>query len=275
VSAIPGAPTGDEIREYLLRRLPENARARFEEAYFRDDALLDRIESEEDRLILDYVLGRLAQTDRRRFEDSLLGSSYYRDRVQSTTQLNLKLMKSSAFRKPTAPRPATAGTDERLFPARSGWVVAFALLLVLLLASLVTTLHFKRQYQAALQRAAAAEVASRRVEKPARPLVTRVLTPSPSGPSMMDLAVPPGSQLQLAIPRQSLPKDAAQIRPLLLGQDGRIIWDGGLRTATDLPSGDLLLTLPEAMPPSGISVLAVEAVETSGIRVLPLGYLNR
>ena len=80
-AAAPGSP---EIRDYLLRRMPETARTRFEEAYFRDDRLLDRIESEEDLLVADYVLGRLPDAERHLFEQSLLDTPYYRDRVETT-----------------------------------------------------------------------------------------------------------------------------------------------------------------------------------------------
>ena len=39
--------------------LPDGTRARFEEAYFTDDSLLDRIEAAEDLLVSDYVLTSL------------------------------------------------------------------------------------------------------------------------------------------------------------------------------------------------------------------------
>jgi len=71
------APGSPEIRDYLLRRMPETARTRFEEAYFRDDRLLDRIESEEDLLVADYVLGRLPDAERHLFEESLLDTPYF------------------------------------------------------------------------------------------------------------------------------------------------------------------------------------------------------
>src|SRR5262249_12936676 len=140
VSARTPKPDPGQIREYLLRRMPDSVRVRFEEAYFRDDALLDRIEAEEDVLVTDYVLGRLTETDRRRFEQSLLGMPYYQDRVRTTSQLNLRVARLK-FRPPRpreARRPAAEREADRLFPGRTGSVVAFAVLAVLLAAALVT-----------------------------------------------------------------------------------------------------------------------------------------
>ena len=37
------APGSPEIRDYLLRRMTDSLRAKFEEAYFKDDRLLDRL----------------------------------------------------------------------------------------------------------------------------------------------------------------------------------------------------------------------------------------
>ena len=92
-------PSPGEIRDYILRRLPEPRRARLEELYFRDDTLLERVEEAEDQLVSDYVLGRLSPADRKIFEDSLLGTPYYRDRIETTAQMRLRLSRHKAFLK--------------------------------------------------------------------------------------------------------------------------------------------------------------------------------
>ncbi len=108
------SPGSAEIRDYLLRRMTDTARGRFEEAYFRDDTLLDRIEAEEDALVSDYVLGHLSDGERRLFEESLLGTPYYRDRVETTSRLRLKV--GSAIALSAAPRRAPRPPTRASFP---------------------------------------------------------------------------------------------------------------------------------------------------------------
>ena len=128
-----------EIRDYLLRRMADTTRGRFEEAYFRDDTLLDRIEAEEDALVSDYVLGRLSEGEKRLFEDSLLETPYYKQRVETTSRLHLKVGLPGLF--PEAPTPPVG--DARLFPGRTGVGVAFSLLTLLLVAALLSAMRLK------------------------------------------------------------------------------------------------------------------------------------
>lgn len=93
-----GAVDRGRIRGYLLRRLGDDERQTFEESYFADDALLDRVEAEEDLLVTDYVLGRLSDEDRRRFEQALLGTPYYRERVETTTRLRRRIARDHKVR---------------------------------------------------------------------------------------------------------------------------------------------------------------------------------
>ncbi len=141
MSAAP--PTAGEIRDYLLRRLPEPRRAVLEELYFRDDDILERVEEAEDALVTDYVLGRLAPGDRSSFEESLLDSPYYRDRVETTTQIRLRLNHLDAFRK--GKRPAAS----RLLAGRTGAFLVASFLFVLFLAALVSAVRLKRDLETA------------------------------------------------------------------------------------------------------------------------------
>jgi hypothetical protein len=104
VSREPAVERG-RIREYLLRSLAESERASFEESYFADDELLDRVEAEEDLLVSDYDLGRLSDADRRRFEKALLGTPYYPERVETTTRLRLRIAATRGSTDRPAPPP--------------------------------------------------------------------------------------------------------------------------------------------------------------------------
>ncbi len=211
------APGSPEIRDYLLRRMTETARTRFEEAYFRDDRLLDRIESEEDLLVAEYVMGRLSDAERHLFEESLLDTPYYRDRVETTRSIKLRLAEERFFRKKAA---ATAGRrrspsgapDSRLFPRGTGIGVGFGLLLLLTIASLASAWFLKtalaRTRQELADRAPRAGAAARAGVVPLAQTV--VLTPA-AGNRPVDRAreAPAGGALLLVFPRATLARGAA------------------------------------------------------------------
>jgi len=192
-------PGGNEIRDYLLRRMPESARARFEEAYFRNDGLLDRIETEEDSLVSDYVLGRLPDTERRLFEDSLLDTPYYRERVETTRSIRLRLAEERFFKKKAAVAGgATApseGHDARLFPKGTGIAVGAGLLVLVSAASLASAFFLKAalsrsRRELAERTAAPAPAATAGVVPLAQ---TVVLAPPPgTGPALVRLRRPAG-----------------------------------------------------------------------------------
>jgi len=141
-------PSPAEIRDYLLRRLPDERRGQIEEAYFKNDALLDEVEAEEDQLVTEYVLGKLSESDRRRFEDSLLGAPYYKERVETTTRLQQQISRHPAFlRRERMPTSQTGLSDPRLFPGRTGFVVGFALLTILLIAATISAWMLKREVE--------------------------------------------------------------------------------------------------------------------------------
>lgn len=73
----------DEVAiQYLLGALSDQAKARFEEAYFSDDERFEELEIAEDELIDRYVRGELSQTDKDRFESTLAKSARLMERAQ-------------------------------------------------------------------------------------------------------------------------------------------------------------------------------------------------
>ena len=69
-------------REFLLGRLSEETRSRFEEGFFDDDELFEQIEIAEDELIDDYLRNELSAADRDYFERTLLRSPRIAERVK-------------------------------------------------------------------------------------------------------------------------------------------------------------------------------------------------
>lgn len=240
------------IREYLLRTLAEADRARFEESYFADDALLDRVEAEEDLLVSDYVLGRLSDADRRRFEKALMGTPYYRDRVETTTRLRRRIARDQGIRE--LGRSAVPPPGGGLFPGRTGIIVAFALLGVLLLASLLTALRLKEQLAALRAEMNSTSPPAVTVGAggvvPATPAI--VLSP-PAGEGMgarrIERAV--GSPLVLVLPRSLAPATAKKWRVALRASSGAILWDSGDQPVPTGASADFAVRLPAGVPEAG------------------------
>jgi hypothetical protein len=236
--------------------MPETARTRFEEAYFRDDRLLDRIETEEDLLVADYVLGRLPDAERHLFEESLLDTPYYRDRVETTRGIKLRLAEERFLRKKAAVAaagPASSGSDSRLFPGGTGIAVGFGLLVLLTVASLASAWFLKialaktrRELAASAPRADAAAQAG------VVPIAqTVVLTPvSGTGPAIVRVKRPRGGALLLVLPRLSMAPDAAGFEVALTGGD-RVVWDSGELPPPGTEGGEPSLRLPAGVPPAG------------------------
>lgn len=260
------APGPPEIRDYLLRRMSEAARTKFEEAYFRDDRLLDRIESEEDLLVSDYVLGRLSDSERRLFEESLLETPYYRDRVETTRGIRVRLAKGRFFRKKAAVATADPASNTRLFPGRTGTGVAFGLLVLLTIASLVSAWFLKSALVLTRK-----ELADRTPRSDAAaqagvvPLAqTVVLTPGKvTGPSIVRVQRPPGGALLLVFPRALLagPDEAFGVS---LTSGAFVVWDSGELPSKGPEDGDPSLRLPPGVPPAGAYAIRLRARRDGG-----------
>ena len=239
------------IREYLLRNLAEADRSRFEESYFADDALLDRVEAEEDLLVSDYVLGHLSDSDRHRFEQALLGTPYYRERVETTTRLRRRIARDEHVR---TLGHGSAQSASGLFPGRTGIVVAFALLFVLLLASLVTALRLKEQLtvlRAEMNAPSPAAVTTGAGGVvPSTPAVV-LQAPAGEGVGVRRVERPSGSPLVLVIPRSAAPANARTWRVALRNDAGTILWDSGDQPVASGASADLAVRLPAGVPDTG------------------------
>ena len=245
------APGSEEIRDYLLRRMTDTARGRFEAAYFRDDTLLDRIEAEEDALVSDYVLGHLSDGERRLFEESLLGTPYYRDRVETTSRLRLKVGSESLF----PPRPAAAtAADARLFPGRTGLAVAFSLLTLLLVAALVSALRLKSDLSLARLELAGkpASAAGPAARSDVVPLAQSVVLGAERafGPAIAILRRAKGGTVLLTVPRALLGAENVSFSVVLF--DGKkVAWESAVFRSKEMDEGDVSLRLPPGVPPAG------------------------
>jgi hypothetical protein len=262
------APGTTEIRDYLLRRMSDADRTSFEEAYFRDDRLLDRIESEEDLLVSDYVLGRLPDSERRLFEESLLETPYYRDRVETTRSIKLRLAEERFFRKKFAATsaPSASASDTRLFPGGTGTGVAFGLLILLTIASLASAWLLKsalaRTRRELADRAPRAEAAAQAGVVPLAQTV--VLTPGTvTGPSIARVKRPAGGAILLVFPRAFLALQGDGLG-VALTNGGRVVWDSGDLPAKGSDDGDLSLRLPPGVPPAGTYAVRLRARGTAG-----------
>jgi len=271
VSAL--APGPEEIRDYPLRRMPDVARGRFEEAYFRDDTLLDRIETEEDALISDYVLGRLDATERRLFEDALLGTPYYRDRVETTSRIKLRIGASGLFR---GSAEAPAG-DARLFPGRSGTAVAFGLLLLLLVAALLSALRLKSDLTRVRLELAArpAHAADPAAQAGVVPLAQTVLFGGErsAGPTITTLRRAAGGAILLSFPRALAGRTASNLKVALL--DGkRLAWESAAFPSKEAEEGDVSLRLPPGVPPPGSYAVLLKVPDSPEKSETLLGILE-
>lgn len=269
------SPGSGEIRDYLLRRMTDTQRGRFEEAYFRDDTLLDRIEAEEDALVSDYVLGHLTDGERRLFEESLLGTPYYRERVETTSRLRLKVGSPSLF----PPRTTASASDARLFPGRTGVAVAFSLLALLLVAALLSALRLKSDLSRArldlASRPAPASGPAAAAQAGAVPLAQSVVLGADRafGPAIASLRRATGGAILLSFPRALLGRENMPCTVVL--SDGRkVAWESAVFPSKEADEGDVALRLPPGVPPAGAySVL----LRTSGAADRPeilLGVLE-
>jgi hypothetical protein len=234
--------------------MTETQRARFEEAYFRDDRLLDRIESEEDMLVADYVLGRLPEVERHLFEESLLDTPYYRDRVETTRGIKLQLAEERFFRKKAAAAArAPGGADSRLFPRGTGVGVGMSLLALVAIASLASAWFLKaalaKSRRELVESAPRSDAAAHAGVVPLAQTV--VLSPATGlGPSVVRVRRPAGGALLLVLPRASLAPQAAAFG-VTLASGGRVTWDSGELPPKEAEDGDLSLRLPPGVPPPG------------------------
>lgn len=272
MSASP--PGSTEIRDYLLRRMTDTARGRFEEAYFRDDTLLDRIEAEEDALVSDYVLGHLSDGERRLFEESLLGTPYYRDRVETTSRLRLKVGSPGLF---PARLPTASGADARLFPGRTGVAVAFSLLMLLLVAALLSALRLKSDLSRTRLELAARSVPAvgPAAQAGAVPLAQSVVLGAERnvGPPIASLRRATGGAILLSFPRALLGPANASFS-VMLSDGKKVAWESAVFPSKEMNDGDVSLRLPPGVPPAGVYSVLVRTPGSTDRQETLLGVLE-
>lgn len=289
------APAAQEIRDYLLRRMTESGRTRFEAAYFADDALLDRVESEEDLLVSDYVLGKLTESERRRFEGSLMGTPYYQERVETTSRLKQKLSQHRAFNRRSRaemPAPSVYGrrgddrtttpaaparvVEDRLFPGRTGIVVAFSLLGLLLLASLASAIRLRNELEKAREKGPAIPTAARVSTTGVVPSADTVVfdTGLEAGPGYRSLERLDGAPLLFVFPNRLIPHGVRNWGVSLLDEQGQPVWSSGRHTREAGSGSDLAVRLPPGVPPNGRVTVLLKAESDGGTTNLFCGVLE-
>ncbi|MBL8113304.1 MAG: hypothetical protein JNK60_10495 [Acidobacteria bacterium] len=237
------APTPEEIRDYLLRRMSEASRTRFEEAYFENDALLDRVEDEEDKLVSEFVLGKLEGSDRRRFEETLLDSPYYKDRVETTKRLNLHLGKHETLRRALPTSPGGRPPRNRAIPYVSAFLAA------LLFGAVAAALHLRSELEEARARVIAAAARPESPRRPGSPAVVVLgALPAGTGTEVRTLVRAPGADVVLVFPGTLFPASTQEV-VVSVEPSGAPAWESGPLKRTS-PSDDLSVRLPEGEAPT-------------------------
>lgn len=93
-------------RRYLLGAATDQESTDIEQAYFDDDAAVDRIAAVEDDLIEDYLADQLSAPDRARFERSYLAVPQHRVRVETIRRLVADASSRAATEQATDAKPA-------------------------------------------------------------------------------------------------------------------------------------------------------------------------
>src|ERR1700679_4373851 len=72
-----------QLRDYLLGRLPEDLAVQFDSRLFADDALRQELDEEQHSLIEDFIYERLTETEERTFQEQCPQSPLLREKVES------------------------------------------------------------------------------------------------------------------------------------------------------------------------------------------------
>ena len=161
-------------KRYLLGKLSQEERTRFEEQYFLDDAEFEQLEIAEDELIEQYVRDELSAEEKGRFEN-LLVSPGISERVEVARILAKRTVPVQQVVTPPAMVPVTpapVGWWERLFgpavalPAfRPALAMSLALLLLTSGALVFVWMKLRTQSQQFAQEQQQREELRRRVEE--------------------------------------------------------------------------------------------------------------
>jgi hypothetical protein len=145
------------LRQYLLGRLSEAERERFEESYFEDDGVFAALVAAEEDLTSDYLADSLSAPDRERFEQEFLTTAGGREHVRYVRALRRVSSAESA----RAPRPPLAAARHRW-----QWAAAAVILVSLLAAAWMFVENSRIQEELARSETSREEL--RRLEQSAR-----------------------------------------------------------------------------------------------------------
>jgi hypothetical protein len=156
----PSPVDASVLRQYLLGRLPELERERFEESYFEDDETFAALLAAEEQLTSDYLSDRLNEADRERFEHEFLTTAGGREHVRFARAM--ARLSSAELESKSHPAVAT--------PTASGrwWQLAAAAVVLGSLLPGVWLFVENRRVQAELARSEASREDVRRLEQSAR-----------------------------------------------------------------------------------------------------------
>ena len=94
--------TEEEIVRYLLGEMADAERNRFENDYFADDELYDRLELIEEQLIMRYVQDELSTPERERFERAYMSVPSRRKKVELAAELRAAVSHEASAEKTSA-----------------------------------------------------------------------------------------------------------------------------------------------------------------------------
>lgn len=146
------AEDNQRIVSYLLGELGEEERSRFEEQYFKDDALFDELELQKRDLIYHYLHDQLTETEKVRFERCIAGNPHLWEQVKFVRALDESL---DSLRRPSVERARPSSPYHARF-------IAVGLTAVVLFSVIIWMYRENRNLrrQLVLNRAEAATVTS-------------------------------------------------------------------------------------------------------------------
>lgn len=106
-----------KIRRYWLGQLSSDDMARFEEDYFADNRLFERMNMVKEELIDDYLFDRLDEENRRCFDDHFLKPAKHREHVETINALIEKLKSMPQ----TTPSMAVDSSTQKVLEPASFW----------------------------------------------------------------------------------------------------------------------------------------------------------
>jgi hypothetical protein len=222
-------------RRYLLGEATDEERLRVEQAYFADEAALDRLEAEEEALIEDYACGDLSSAERRQFERELMSRPHRRARVAMVRALM------------AAARGAGARDDHPASPAAKRWFArpfALAAAAVVILVAGIWSIGVSQRARGggSSQTASAPSTSapSTQAAHPAPRIVAVSLFPDAvrsAGAAPVIVVADGTAVVQLSLGAEPGDARADRARAVVRTVTGEEVWRGSAAPSADLPPG--------------------------------------